>query len=187
MPTVIVGLGNPGKEYESTFHNAGWRALDALSEKLGKKIKKAECSSLTWAGSVGGEKVVLAKPLTYMNLSGEAVKSLVAKYKAEPIIVYDDVDLPIGTLRARTGGSAGTHNGMRNIVEKLGRSDFCRIRIGIGRGEEELKDYVLSRPSEEASAALAAATSKLADKLAEYLLDGRDFEKLMRELNASAR
>ncbi len=183
MTLVIVGLGNPGKEYESTYHNAGWRAVDALGDKLGKKLKKAECSSLTWTGNVGGEKIVLAKPLTYMNLSGEAVKSLVSKYGGEPIIIYDDIDLPLGALRAREGGSAGTHNGMRDIVEKLGRSDFCRIRIGIGRGEGELKDYVLSRPSEDAKQALGAATAKLAEKLCEYLNGGRDFEKLMREIN----
>ena len=157
MTLVIVGLGNPGKEYESTYHNAGWRAVDALSGKLGKKLKKAECSSLTWTGNVGGEKIVLAKPLTYMNLSGEAVKSLISKYGGEPIVIYDDIDLPLGVLRARTAGSAGTHNGMRDIVEKLGRTDFCQV--------------------------LEAATAKLADKLCEYLNGGRDFEKLMREIN----
>ena len=186
MTTIIAGLGNPGAEYEKTFHNMGFLSVDLLAEKLGKKIKKAECSALTWTGSIGGEKTVLAKPVTYMNLSGDAVKSLVAKYGGEVIVIYDDIDIPLGSLRARAGGTAGTHNGMKSVVERLGRTDLKRIRIGIGRGAGDLKDYVLSRPTETEAKLLSEARERLADSLLSYLKDHRDFERLMRELNAPA-
>ena len=181
MP-VIIGLGNPGKEYENTYHNAGWRAADKLAEKMGKKIKKAECSSLLWTGTVNGERLDIAKTLTYMNLSGDAVKSLCAKFKSEPIIIYDDVDIPSGTLRARASGSAGTHNGMRDVVNKMATDKIKRVRIGIGRGNGELKDYVLSAPSAAEAESINAAIDRLADALIVYLKD-RDFEKLMRTVN----
>lgn len=181
MP-IIVGLGNPGKEYENTYHNTGWRAVDKLAEKLGKKIKKAECSALIWTGTVGGERVVLAKPLTYMNLSGDSVKSLCRKFKVEPIIVYDDIDIPAGTVRARESGSGGTHNGMRDVINKMGTEKIKRIRIGIGRGKGELKDYVLSVPSAAEAELIDSAVDRLTDALMIYLKD-HDFEKLMRSVN----
>lgn len=184
---LIVGLGNPGKEYENTFHNMGYMVLDALAEALNKKINRLECSSMTAVGSVNGEKVVLAKPLTYMNASGAAVKSLMAKYGAkaeELIVVYDDIDLPRFTLRVRERGGAGTHNGMRNVLEAVGEENFKRIRMGIGKNEFDLKDYVLGKISAEDLKRFRKIAAEIALLIVQYLKDG-DFEKLMREGNAT--
>ena len=146
---LIVGLGNPGKEYEDTFHNCGFRVLDALAEKVGKKPSKIECSALTCVTQIGGQKVVLAKPLTYMNNSGEAVKGLLTKYGMKPqdmIVIYDDIDIPRYTVRVRLSGSAGTHNGMKSVISHLGTSEFPRVRIGTGPVPEntDLISYVLA-------------------------------------------
>ena len=182
---IIVGLGNPTEEYAKTFHNMGFMAIDTLADKLGKKIKKAECDALTVTFSCNGEKVVFAKPLTYMNLSGKAVKSLIAKYKAQPedvIILYDDIDIDRFTLRARVSGSAGTHNGMRDIISTLGTTNIKRVRIGIGREGYELKDYVLSKVKSEDEAEFKKVFDKLADALSAYIKNA-DFEALMRAIN----
>lgn len=182
---IIVGLGNPTEEYAKTFHNMGYMAIDALADKLGKKIKKAECDSLTVTFSRNGEKVVLAKPLTYMNLSGKAVKSLIAKYKATPeevVILYDDIDIDRYTLRARASGSAGTHNGMRDIISTLGTTGVKRVRIGIGREGYDLKDYVLSKIKSEDEGEFKKVFDKLAGALNAYLKNA-DFEALMRAIN----
>lgn len=154
---LIVGLGNPEKKYEETYHNIGFKFIDKLSEKLEIKINKESCKSLIGEIKLetkdGLEKIILAKPLTYMNLSGEAIVSLKNKYKIENediYIVCDDIDLPVGTFRYREKGSAGTHNGLRNIIQLLGDENFKRIRIGIGRDENmDLADYVLSKISKE--------------------------------------
>ena len=182
---IIVGLGNPTEEYAKTFHNMGFMAIDTLADKLGKKIKKAECDSLTVTFSRKGEKVVLAKPLTYMNLSGKAVKSLITKYKANPedvVILYDDIDIDRFTLRARASGSAGTHNGMRDIISTVGTTGIKRVRIGIGRDGYDLKDYVLSKVKTEDEAEFKKVFDKLADALDAYLRNA-DFEALMRAIN----
>lgn len=182
---MIIGLGNPSDEYENTFHNMGFKAIDAVADKLAKKVKKNECNSLTSTFSVKGEKVVFAKPQTYMNLSGEAVKSLMKKYEVtapEIIVIFDDIDIDRFTIRARANGSAGTHNGMKNIIENIGTSDFKRIRLGIGRGEGQLRDFVLSKISPEENEKFASTLKTLADGLVKYIHD-RDFEKLMREVN----
>ena len=145
---VVVGLGNPGRKYERTRHNAGFDVVDVLSQKhhilMGKRLGKA----VVGEGIIGGKRAALCLPQTYMNLSGESVVQLVNWYKPEAdqlIIVYDDVDLPEGKIRFRTSGSAGTHNGMRNIIYLLGRDDFPRVRVGIGRppGRQDPADYVL--------------------------------------------
>lgn len=144
---LIVGLGNPDKKYLNTWHNLGFLCVDKLAEKLGVQFDKAECSSLTAHARVNGEKVIVAKPLTYMNLSGNAVLQLVQRYKVEKgnlLVVYDDVDIAVGSLRIRKNGSAGTHNGMRSIVH-LVSEDFPRIRIGSGKQTPmALVDFVLS-------------------------------------------
>ena len=148
---VIVGLGNPEKKYEHTRHNAGFDVLSVLSTKLSIPINKARCKSLVGEGTMGSERVVLAAPQTYMNLSGEAVVQLVNWYKIDPkhlIVVYDDIDLNVGRLRVRASGSAGTHNGMRSIIGLTGKTDFPRVRVGIGRPAHpgyELADYVLGK------------------------------------------
>lgn len=182
---IIVGLGNPGEDYQNTYHNMGYKAVDALADKLLLKCKRAECSSLTASKNYSGGRIVLAKPITYMNASGQAVKSLLTKYKADLndlIVIYDDIDLPRFCLRARSGGSGGTHNGMKNIIETLGNPEFKRIRIGVGRGDGELKDYVLSNIKKQDEKNFQQCYAKVADAILEYASHG-DFERLMRELN----
>lgn len=145
---LIVGLGNPGTEYKSTFHNVGFMALDELCRRNDIELTKNKCNSLVFEGNILGKKVVLAKPLTYMNNSGIALNLLRAKYKPEKIlIIYDDVDLPLGTFRFREKGSSGTHNGMRSIIKELGTEDIQRLRVGIKPSEKifDLADYVLSK------------------------------------------
>jgi PTH1 family peptidyl-tRNA hydrolase len=146
---LIVGLGNPGEGYASTRHNAGWMVVDAFAKKFRIDLSKHEKESMTGEGRVGGGAVKVAKPLTYMNLSGDAVRLLVSSYLDSPedlIVVFDEIDLPLGRLRIRPSGSAGTHNGMRSIVEALGTENFPRLRFGV-RGEKHdeyrLRDYVL--------------------------------------------
>ncbi len=146
---IVVGLGNFGDKYAYTFHNMGFLSVECLADKLGLKFDRRECDTLIAVGYRNGEKILLAKPLTYMNLSGVAVKQLLAKYKVEPkdlIVLFDDVDIPKGNVRVRLKGSGGTHNGMRNIIEKIGTIEFPRVRIGIGPVPEHvpIADYVLS-------------------------------------------
>ena len=146
---IVVGLGNPGREYARTRHNVGFDVIDVLSEKHHIQLTKNAMHGQIGEGFVGGEKLVLVKPQTFMNLSGQCVTELVSWYKPEMdhlLLVYDDIDLPLGKLRMREKGSAGTHNGMRNIIYLLGRDDFPRLRVGIGRPPEgwDLKDYVLT-------------------------------------------
>jgi len=183
---LIIGLGNPGKKYENTYHNMGYKTVTALADKLGLVIDKKECEALTASKYIGGRRVVLALPTTYMNLSGEAVALLMGRYKAEKddvVIVYDDIDIPSGTVRARKCGSAGSHNGMRDIVSRIG-TEFKRIRIGVGRPPESIPliDFVLMNELPSHKEGLATARERAADALVKYLTDG-DFDKLMRELN----
>ncbi len=152
---LIVGLGNPGSEYALTYHNLGFICMDKLALKLGISLNKAKFNSLYGQGKCGNEIIFLMKPLTYMNLSGNAVKEFSDYYKIESkdvIVICDDIDLPKGVARYREHGSAGTHNGLKNIVFRLQTEDFKRVRIGAGREENEkidLKDYVLSKIDEE--------------------------------------
>ena len=145
---LIVGLGNYGLEFMGTNHNAGFMAVDKLADENGIDISKKHCKSLIYAGNLFGKSVVIAKPQTYMNLSGEAVVELTNFYKPnKTLIVYDDIDLPFGTVRYRKKGSAGTHNGMRNIVALTGTEDIPRLRIGILPEEKiyNLADYVTGK------------------------------------------
>jgi len=174
---IVVGLGNFGDEYAYTFHNMGFLAADCLSDRLGIKLKNRECSSLTGVGSLCGEKIVLAKPLTYMNLSGRAVKELLARYKCtsrDLIVVFDDIDIERGTVRVRQSGSGGTHNGMRNIIAEIGTQDFPRVRIGIGRPPERvpLADYVLSAVPKAERQQLADAIERACDEIVSLLEKG---------------
>lgn len=144
---VIAGLGNPGTQYESTKHNIGFITVDYLAEMHRIPIKKLKHKALVGEGSISGQKVLLVKPQTFMNLSGNSIREIVAYYKIsmeELIVIYDDIDIPMGSLRIRKKGSAGTHNGMRSIVYDLQSDQFPRIRIGIG-GERkgDLADYVI--------------------------------------------
>ena len=176
---VIVGLGNPDSEYRDTLHNTGFRVVDALAQKHGIAVDRKKCKALVGEGSIGGERVVLCKPQTYMNLSGESAVQLIHWYKCEKcdfLTVYDDIDLPLGQLRFRTNGSAGTHNGMRNIVELTGSSDFPRLRGGIGRPPEymDLKDYVLSKPKGDAADALEVAVKQAAEAIDAFISGGTE-------------
>ena len=184
---LIVGLGNPDKQYEKTFHNMGYIAVGDAAEKLNAKFKKKECESMVAEGYVQGEKVILARPLTYMNNSGRAVKQLMNKYKIEPqnlLVIYDDYDLPKGKVRIRANGSAGTHNGMRSIIGETGLKDFARIRIGI-RDEEvniPIINYVLSEVRKEDYELFATACQKAGEAATEFA-KGLDIEKVMCKFN----
>ena len=184
---LIVGLGNPEKKYEKTFHNMGYLAAADAAEKLGAKFKKKECESSVAETYVNGEKVIIARPLTYMNNSGRAVKQLAAKYKAPPqntIVIYDDYDLPKGKIRIRPEGSAGTHNGMRSVIGETGWTDFPRIRVGI-RDEEvniPIIDYVLSEVKKADYPLFAAACKKAAEAAAAFV-SGMKIEDVMNKYN----
>lgn len=151
---IIVGLGNPEEKYLKTFHNMGYIAVGDVAAKLNVKFKKKECEAFTAEANVGGEKIILARPVTYMNNSGRAVKQLLAKYRADVddlIIIYDDYDIPKGSVRIRPSGSAGTHNGMRSVIAEIGTSAFTRIRVGIRDSEINIPiiNYVLSEVRKE--------------------------------------
>ncbi len=169
MTNIIVGLGNPGREYEKTYHNLGFMAIDLIAEDLSLPFSKKTKNAIYCEGNFNGKKIILVKPQTYMNLSGEAVEIFKSKYKdANIIVACDDIDLPKGTVRFRENGSGGTHNGLRNIVCHIGQ-DFARVKIGCGRDEKmDLADYVLSKIKDEEY--LQDALSKAKNKILENLL-----------------
>jgi PTH1 family peptidyl-tRNA hydrolase len=182
---LIVGLGNPGAEYERTRHNVGWRVLDAFAQKFRILVAKHEKSAMTGTGRVAGGSVMVAKPLTYMNLSGDAVRLLINSYLETPadmIVVYDDIDLPLGKLRIRPNGSAGTHNGMRSIISEIGTENFPRLRIGIGSSEQgRLRDYVLDAFSAEEEPVVQKAVERAVDAL--LLFSRGDLKRAMNQFN----
>ena len=151
---LIVGLGNPGLEYSATRHNMGFLCLDRLATKHRLRFTGKRAKSVLARGAINGNDVALAKPQTFMNLSGESVRELLRIYAMPTkslLVVYDDVDLPVGTMRIRERGGPGTHNGMRSIVDEIGSTDFARLRIGVGMPTDgqNLADYVLGLPSPE--------------------------------------
>ncbi|MGL4912997.1 MAG: aminoacyl-tRNA hydrolase [Romboutsia sp.] len=147
---VIVGLGNPGKQYDKTRHNVGFDVIDILAKEYDISVTKIKHKALIGEGRIGSEKVLLVKPQTYMNLSGETLIDIYQYYKVDMdniIVIYDDIDLDVGKIRIRKKGSGGTHNGMRSIVKCLGSTDFPRVRVGVSkpRQGQDLADFVLSR------------------------------------------
>jgi PTH1 family peptidyl-tRNA hydrolase len=166
---LIVGLGNPGKEYERTRHNAGYRAIDVLADKLGCRIDKGKFQGLYGQTVYGGKKLYLLKPLTYMNLSGRSVLQLSAYFNIPPqriIVLFDDISLPPGRLRIRADGSAGGHNGIKSIIAEVGSQSFPRVKIGVGskpNPEFDLADWVLSTFSAKEEKDLAFALNNAAD------------------------
>jgi len=184
---LIIGLGNPGDQFAHTRHNAGFDVLDILASKTSVRITKLRCHALVGVGVFKGKRIALAKPNTYMNLSGRAVVELLATLKPERFcIIYDDIDLQPGHIRVRPSGSAGTHNGMRSIIQAIGRTDFPRIRIGTGRPpiQWELTDWVISRyATKEDRAAAFDAYNRAAD--AALLFVEQDVESAMRMYNGS--
>ena len=182
---LIVGLGNPGPQYEKTRHNVGWRVVDAFAAKFRIAVTVHEKNAMTGSGRVAGGSVLVAKPLTYMNLSGDAVRLLVNAYTEslqDLIVVYDDIDLPAGRLRIRPSGSPGTHNGMRSIVTTLGREDFPRLRVGVGGGEYgRLRDYVLDDFSAEEAPLVEKSVERAVEAL--VLFSRGDLRRAMNEFN----
>ncbi|BAU26194.1 peptidyl-tRNA hydrolase [Aneurinibacillus soli] len=166
---VIVGLGNPGREYEMTRHNVGFWAIDRLADEWGIALNQGKFKGLIGEGRVGTEKVILVKPLTYMNLSGECVSPLLSFYKLDPeedlLVIYDDLDLPCGKIRLRTKGSAGGHNGIKSLLAHLGTQEFKRIKVGIDRPEPGRKvvDYVLGTFPPEQKADVEEAVKRAAE------------------------
>ncbi|MGZ8866957.1 MAG: aminoacyl-tRNA hydrolase [Thermoanaerobaculia bacterium] len=182
---LIVGLGNPGAQYARTRHNIGWRVIDAFAAKFRIAVSVHEKNAMTGSGRVGGGSVLVAKPLTFMNLSGDAVRLLASSYTeslADVLVVYDDIDLPTGKLRIRPNGSAGTHNGMRSIIDSLGRDDFPRLRVGVRGGEyDRLRDYVLDEFSAEEGPLIERSIERAVDAL--VLFCRGDLRRAMNEFN----
>ena len=150
---IIVGLGNPGKKYDATRHNVGFETVDLLAKRNNIEIKRLKHKALCGKGQIGGKRVILVKPQTFMNLSGQSLLDIVQFYKIDTqniIVVYDDVDIELGSIRVREKGSSGSHRGMQSIIYQIQTDQFPRVRIGIGGPQfEDLSDYVLSRFSEE--------------------------------------
>ena len=184
---IIVGLGNPEEKYLKTFHNMGYIAVGDVAAKTGVKFKKRECEAFVAEANINGEKIIMARPVTYMNASGRAVKQLLAKYKTDAehlIIMYDDYDIPKGSVRIRPSGSAGTHNGMRSVIAEIGTQNFIRIRIGIRDSEVNIPiiNYVLSEVRKEDYELFISACGRAADA-ALAIAGGESVENAMTKFN----
>ncbi len=184
---LIVGLGNPGDQYENTRHNVGFRALDELAETANIPVQKLKHKALTNTCTIAGVKVLLMKPITYMNLSGEAVSDAARFYKIPPeriIVLCDDVSLPVGKLRIRKNGSAGGHNGLKSIIQHLGTDQFPRVKIGVGEKphpDYDLADWVLGKFAKEDKKVIDEMVQKAAKAAAYYIEKGPD--KAMGQFN----
>lgn len=184
---IIAGLGNPTKEYDNTRHNIGFAAIDMLADKYGINVTEVKHKALLGKGVINGNKVILVKPMTYMNLSGEAVRSVVDYYKVdeaeELIVIYDDISLDVGQLRVRKKGSAGGHNGIKNIIAHLGHDVFQRIKIGVGEKPKgyDLADYVLGHFSKEDLTTLKDGMDRV-DGAVNLMLQG-DIDEAMNRYN----
>lgn len=172
---LIVGLGNPGREYEKTRHNVGFIAMDYLAQQLNIKMTKIKFKGVYGEGFIGTEKCVLLKPQTFMNLSGQSVREAAEFYKIPPeniIVIYDDVNLDPGKVRIRPSGSAGGHNGMKNIIYLLNSDAFPRVRFGVGAPKHDLADHVLGHFGDEDGVAVSGAIKKIEDILAVIINQG---------------
>lgn len=177
---IVAFLGNPGLKYNGTRHNAGFMAADAMEKKLGVSINKMRFKALTQTVDIGGKKVLLMKPQTYMNLSGDAIVQAANFYKVPPervIVVSDETALPIGKLRIRRGGSAGGHNGLKSVIARLGTDQFPRIRLGVGdkpHPDYDMADWVLSAFKGQDAADMELVAKKAADAVECYITEGAD-------------
>ena len=177
---IIVGLGNPKREYENTRHNIGFDVIDALADKYGISVNEGKHKGLIGKGMIEGQKVILVKPLTYMNLSGECVRSVMDFYKADPetelIVISDDISLDVGQIRIRKKGSAGGHNGLKNIIAHLGHENFIRMKMGVGDKPAgyDLADYVLGHFNKEENEILAESKKNAVLAIETILSDGID-------------
>ncbi len=178
---MLVGLGNPGKEYEKTRHNVGFRAVELAAGQLKTKIDRLKFKALTRLVTWNGQKLLLVEPQTYMNLSGAAVSALASYYKVKPeriLVIFDDISLPVGRIRIRRDGSAGGHNGIKSIIQSLGTDQFPRVKVGVGakpHPDYDLADWVLSKFSAQEEKALAPALENAA--AAAFLLMEQGVEK----------
>ena len=177
---IIVGLGNPGSQYDRTRHNVGFRVLDALAAECGVKVNRSRFKALTATASVGGEKVLLMKPQTFMNASGLSVEPAAAFYKVPPeriLVIFDDVSLPIGKIRIRAEGSAGGHNGLKSLISALGSQNFPRIKVGVGEKphpDYDLADWVLSKFTAKEEKDLAPAVEHAVEAIPFFLKNGTE-------------
>lgn len=184
---LVVGLGNPGAKYENTRHNMGFLAADLLAEQENFKFNKLRFRAWTATAELGGEKVLVMKPQTYMNLSGESVGEAARFYKVPPehvLVISDDIALPAGKLRIRAGGSAGGHNGLKNIIQHLGSDRFPRIKVGVGSPQQagcEVVDWVIGKPMGEDQKVLEQALEKAAKAVSAVIAQGP--EKAMSKFN----
>jgi PTH1 family peptidyl-tRNA hydrolase len=188
-PYLIVGLGNPGREYRGNRHNMGFMLVDRLAERLGVSFSRLESKALATKGDYQGRRIVLAKPQTYMNLSGQAVGGLVRFYKVPPenlLVAYDDVDLPLGTVRLRPGGGSAGQKGMASIIERLGTQEFPRLRLGIGRppGRMDAAAYVLQDFTSGETALLRETLDRAVDAALTFVTQG--LEAAMNQYNGAA-
>lgn len=184
---LIAGLGNPGDKYEHTRHNAGYEVIDVLSERYAIDVNTGKHKGLIGKGVIEGEKVILLKPVTYMNLSGESIIDALSYYKLDPeselIVIYDDISLRPGMLRVRPKGSAGGHNGIKNIIAHLGNDKFPRVRVGVGEKPKgwDLVDHVLGRYSDEDKEIMKESFKRAADAVVSIMTGGID--KAMNDFN----
>ena len=182
---LIVGLGNPGRQYENTRHNAGFITLDVIAEKAGARVDRIKFKGLCGEGMLGGKKVLFLKPSTFMNLSGQAVQEAMAFYKLPPekvLVIFDDISLEPGRLRIRRKGSDGGHNGIKNIIYLSGKDTFPRIKMGVGKKPNpgwDLADWVLSRFTEDELKAIQDAAERAASA-AELIVQGKIDEAMNR-------
>ncbi len=183
---LIVGLGNPGREYEDTRHNAGFKAIDILAQHLNVDVSQKGFKGLYGTKNIFGEKVFILKPQTYMNLSGESVRAVMDYYKihiSDLIVIYDDIDLPIGKIRIKEKGSAGGQNGMKDIIKHMGTQQFLRVRVGIGNDSRiELKNYVLGKFTKDE---IVGFNESLVDAVnaIDEIIKGKDILKVMSTYN----
>ena len=184
---LVVGLGNPGDQYENTRHNAGFQVIDALADRGNFPVQRLKFHALTNTATVGGQGVLVMKPTTYMNLSGDAVAEAAAFYKVSEehiLVLCDDVSLPVGKLRIRTQGSAGGHNGLKSIIQRLGTDKFPRVKIGVGgkpHPDYDMADWVLGKFVGPDKTAIDEATLRAAQAVECYLKDGP--QKAMNQFN----
>jgi PTH1 family peptidyl-tRNA hydrolase len=174
---LIVGLGNPGRRYRGTRHNVGWEVLARLADRAGIRVSQDEGWAEVGRGTIGRQRVLLARPVTYMNVSGEAVRDLRRRHRLRPediLVIVDDIDLPLGRLRLRAGGSAGGHNGLKSVIEALGTTEFPRLRVGIGRPPlgVDPAEFVLTRFTDGEAAAVEKSLTRAAEAVETAVTSG---------------
>jgi peptidyl-tRNA hydrolase, PTH1 family len=183
---LIIGLGNPGKQYEQTRHNVGFMVIDKLSKELSIPLDRHKFNGIYGIGHISGEKIILLKPLTYMNLSGECIRPLMDYYEInddEIVVIYDDLDLPVGKIRLRAKGSAGGHNGIKSMISHLASQEFNRIRVGVDRPNNGMKisDYVLGQFTKEEEQGIQEAIDRSVNACEKWL--STSFIQVMNEYN----